>query len=124
MDSYKSQQEAFVSNLTGTSISCILACVTHIPLFVLLLKISQRAKKPSVLCDIMFLVIPTILITTVSTIYNYWTLPLLILFSVVVLRHDNTSLGGSFQYNQTKPEDVNNTYYLTLFKGAYFHHNV
>lgn len=119
LNSYKSEQEAFVSNLTGTDITCILACVAHIPLLVLLLKIVQQTNKPMILRDILFLVVPLILVTTISANYNFWTVFLLAIYITALYR---SYCGDTIDFSPLQFHNIeqrrNNTYFLTLFKGG------
>ncbi len=120
---HKIDHESFVSNLKGTSVACVIACIAHVPCCIVLLKIAQKSKKPRLLRDICFVVVPMLLIVTVMADYNYMT----VLSTLIVLAVMYFRTSGKLPVNDSNnssPDKVNinpskqNTYYLTLFKGT------
>lgn len=102
--SYKEEHESFVSNLKGSSIGCIIACLMHVPIFILILKLVQRYKKPSLARDFLILVFPSLLVVTVFANYNYFTLVMLSIILFLIIR--SLSHGSKF-INETVLGDVN-----------------
>lgn len=121
--SYKIEHEAFVSNLKGTSIACIIACLLHIPALILLLKIFQTSRRARLIRDYFVFVFPLILTITVLADYNYVTIALLGLLIVYLTKADGAP-SVIISSKQLRRKDSQNdwshsdSYYITLFKGA------
>lgn len=120
--SYRAEHESFVSNLKGTSITCILFYLAHAPACVFLLKLVQGNRKPSIVRDICFLVMPLLLSMTILSNHSYWSLPCLISIGFVVSKYHQRS-----QKDHVLDIDATITLtdylgphpsYLSLFKGA------
>ena len=126
LNSYKHQHESFVSNLKGSSIGCILACLIHVPIFILLLKIVQNKCKPTVSRDFLLLVLPLLLIITVFSNHNYWSIILFvtILYPLihynfrndVVVVNGNSPLVDENSSNITSSIDTNAENNKTILK--------
>lgn len=124
---YKVAHEAFVSNIKGTSIGCIIACLLHIPAYILMLKISQFRRKPRIIRDYCLLTVPMLLTITVVVDHNYWSLACVTALLIYVIKSDTHDSDGSvdatdmniMSSNNERPERLTgSTTYLTLFKGA------
>jgi hypothetical protein len=142
--SYREEHESFVSNLKGSSVGCILACLMHIPAYVLLLKLAQRHRKPRLSRDYCLLVFPLLLTVTVFANHNYWSITALIVVLFFLLRspqHSNMvneivlDTDGIELSNESVTEsrrcaaspNISNslpffskTNYITTFKGSRF----
>lgn len=120
---YKEEHEAFVSNLKGTSIGCIYFCLSHVPALVLLLKLVQANRRPRLLRDFTFLVIPILLIITLLADQSFWTLPCLLLGEILAINRLQFRKGlGVFIGDIPSSGNVNTISsnkktYLSLFKG-------
>src|SRR5690349_10401498 len=117
LNTYKAEQEAFVSNLNGSNAGKILLCIFHIHMFVFILKLVQRSNAPSAFRDIILIVIPTIVIATVSSQYNHFSLLSIHVVALAVLLLNPYVQNNSNEQDYNNSYTVPNTYYLTLFKG-------
>ena len=124
MNQYKAEHEAFVSNMKGTSVGCIFACLAHAPALILILKGSQGFNTPNILRDFVFLVVPTLLTITVASDYNYLTLVCMyaLIGAYLFSSSKRMTLDSLFNEKAANARNVeshshNNTSYLTLFKG-------
>lgn len=71
---YKYEHEQFMSNLKGSSAACIVACLLHVPVFVMLTKLIQKGRKPRLLREFFFLCLPLLLTMTIFADYTYLSL--------------------------------------------------
>mmetsp|Transcript_14027 Transcript_14027/g.20977 ORF Transcript_14027/g.20977 Transcript_14027/m.20977 type:complete len:565 (-) Transcript_14027:11-1705(-) len=119
---YKDEHEAFVSNLKGTSLSCVLVCLAHVPACILLLKLVQAWRRPRILRDLFVLVYPLMFSLTIFSGHGYWSLPSLfsIAFMISQLKGDRRGAGlSSDHFGSTTLEDSQTKLsYLSLFKGS------
>ena len=92
MQLYNDAHSAFVSNLKGTSAGCVLICLLHVPVSILLLKSVQKASAPSYFRDFAYLVTPILLSVTLLADYGYFTSAILLLVGVLKLRRNKGSL--------------------------------
>ena len=126
-DSYMLEHEAFVSNIKGTSVGCVLVCLLHLPIFILLTKLFQGKRKPRIIRDLVFLVLPILATITVLAEYNYWSLLSAICISVLFmnssdltydLNRDHVLVGDSNSPTSSSHAIIYySTSYITLFKG-------
>lgn len=124
-DSYMLEHEAFVSNIKGTSVGCVLVCLLHLPMLILLTKLFQGTRKPRIIRDLIFLVLPILATITVLAEYNYWSLLSAICISVLFLNSSDLNydlnkdhVGGSNSPTSSNYAMIyNSTSYITLFKG-------
>jgi len=126
-DSYMLEHEAFVSNIKGTSVGCVLVCLLHLPMFILLTKLFQGKRKPRIIRDLVFLVLPILATITVLAEYNYWSLLSAICISVLFmnssdltydLNRDHVLVGDSNSPTSSSHAIIYySTSYITLFKG-------
>ena len=116
--SYKEQHEAFVSNLKGTSAACILTCLSHFPIIIIVLKLIQKKSKALYLRDLVYLTIPLLLSFTILADYSYITLLILL---ILIIYNLQTSQGiiQSNEPDKTLSTNSNKLSFLTLFKGMY-----
>jgi len=117
-ESYMLEHEAFVSNIKGTSVGCVLVCLLHLPMLILLTKLFQGRRKPRIIRDLVFLVLPILATITILAEYNYWSLLSAICISVLFMNSsdincDSNSLNSCSHYAST----YHSTSYITLFKG-------
>jgi hypothetical protein len=92
---YKSEQEAFVTGLTGTTASDVMVCLLHVPVLVLLALLvqhtfisnikSQQSVWPCIAIELAVLVIPLLLVMTIWADYHHITLPVLCAIIVLLL---------------------------------------
>jgi hypothetical protein len=118
MLSYKQEHEAFVSNLKGASIGCLLVCLVHAPIFVFMAKVLLQSNQTKFWKEFLFLCLPLILIMTLFSDYNYLScacFSLLIVFTV----SNNNVLTIHFGNEEENIINCNNKNisYLTIFKG-------
>jgi hypothetical protein len=101
VSTYKEEHEAFVSNLKGTSVGCVLVYLLHIPAFILLTKLTQRGRKIRILREFFFLVFPLLLEMTVFADYNYLSLIGLIVIIYVYYKTDQRSSHSTIDHSTT-----------------------
>ena len=126
-DSYMLEHEAFVSNIKGTSVGCVLVCLLHLPMLILLTKLFQGRRKPRIIRDLVFLVLAILATITILAEYNYWSLLTAICISVLFmnssdlicdLNRDHVFVGDSNNPTSSSHAIIyNSTSYITLFKG-------
>jgi hypothetical protein len=114
--SYKEEHEAFVSNLKGTSVGCILACFLHIPAVILLLKLIQKKARPRILRDMVYLVIPLLLSLTVLADYSYVSLIIIAIAEIYTLQLQKLKYESDVVQDVIASEDKKKSY-ISLFKG-------
>lgn len=121
---YKEQHEAFVSNLQGSSVFEVLACVSQVPAFIMLLKLVQRNSKPSIIRDFLLFTLPTLLSITLFANLNYWSLLVLVVGLGYYHSRDRNritqpSTPPTTPLNPSNLGETDDTSYLTLFKGEF-----
>ena len=116
--SYKEQHEAFVSNLKGTSAACILTCLSHFPIIIIVLKLIQKKSKALYLRDLVYLTIPLLLSFTILADYSYITLLILLIFIIYNLQTSQVTIQSS-ESEKILSTNSNKLSFLTLFKGRY-----
>jgi hypothetical protein len=119
MKSYKQQHEEFVSNHNGSSLLTLIICLCHIPLLILILKLIYNRQDVGscstvtcFLCDLLFLIIPTVFVITVVAPYQHITL-LLLLIAALILLYVFKPTGNV----EAMTSFCDSTAYLTVFKG-------
>ena len=124
---YAEEHIAFVSNLKGTSAACVLVCLAHAPLSVLLLKLVQKRKRPLLQRDLLYLVLPILLNLTILADYCYITVLMMLGLEIAfvlkverewkrrkMLMEDSSVLMTPCTPIHDVPSKLT---YLTLFKG-------
>ncbi len=119
MIDYKADHEAFVSNLSGSSVACVLVTLLHVPAFIFLAKYAMTECKNAFLREFLVLSFPLLLTMTVFSDYIYLSLGIILLIIYCVLGNaqlsdDRTTIEDKSSYRENKNY---RTSYLTLSKG-------
>ena len=119
-DSYKKQHEAFVSNLKGTSVGCILSCLAHAPVLILMIKLVQKTSSPIFFRDMMYLVIPLLLSITILADYCLLSLLAIIFAQICFLQMQQTASIPSDKNLVTMLSGKSRKSFISLFKGMWY----
>lgn len=118
---YKKEHESFVSNLSGSTASHVLACLAHGPALLFFLKVVQNHRQPIIIRDYTILTIPVLLNMTVLAAYSFQTIALLMVSAVLYfywLVSSNTHRWKVVGIvNECQHERDKRRSYLTYFRG-------
>lgn len=117
--SYKKQHEAFVSNLKGTSVGCILSCLAHAPALILLIKLVQKTSAPVFHRDMLCLVIPLLLSITVLADYCFLSLLAILFAEICFLQLQKSTSIPSDKNLVTMLSGKSRKSFISLFKGLF-----
>jgi hypothetical protein len=120
---YKSDHEAFVSNLKGTSAGDVIACLGHFPATIILIKMIQKTSIPLYLRDLVYLALPILLSMTILADYSYVSLIGIVVSEIVVLQMSKTNSIDSQLENASDNKKIDylnkKLTFISLFKGIF-----
>lgn len=115
---YKEEHESFVSNLSGSSVECVVLCLAHVPAYALLTKMMQGFAAPRVVLDFIGLGLPLMLTMTIFSEYTAVSISFLfVIFTAIYRTHGwSCSVKSTFPLSSEQGQH-GRTSYLTLSKG-------
>lgn len=116
MNDYKLRHEEFMSNLSGTSVSAVAACIYHLPCFILAVKCVQVFIEQNIFVDFILVVVPLLVTATVGFSSNGFSLFCLTTLFTLILWKKKLFNEPENIHQETKKD--HNNQFLSLFKGS------